>query len=277
MNISTVITTASATASANGFAFERRIGYILNQLKDALLEKARQNHIAPLEQGRQNHIALLEKARQNHIAPLEQGRQNHIAPLEQAPLEQAPEEWIIVIHDEQEIRDFFKEQSLNGVDHMVQIQDPTGQQHLFLIQEKWKVLTNQREVSQFLDCCARILARMPDYKGLTHRLWVSRTVPSLNGDKSLQEGQCIVVQTCTSQTMLAVNTLLMICELLGNIRSVALGIIDKLGSLLPSAEEAIVDPKVTEEQNTFEPVSNFGEKRVLPITKQTVVMVKKCD
>ena len=276
MNISTVITTASATASANGFAFERRIGYILNQLKSALLEKARQNHIAPLEQGHQNHIAPLDQGHQNHIALLEKAPEEQ-APEEQAPLEKAPEEWIIVIHDEQEIRDFFKEQSLNGVDHMVQIQDPTGQQHLFLIQEKWKVLTNQREVSQFLDCCARILARMPDYKGLTHRLWVSRTVPSLNGDKSLQEGQCIVVQTCTSQTMLAVNTLLMICELLGNIRSVALGIIEKLGSLLPSAEEAIVDPKVTEEQNTFEPVSNFGEKRVLPITKQTVVTVKKCD
>ena len=240
----------ATTASANGFAFERRIGYILNELRLALLEKARQNH-----------TALLEKARQNHTALLEQ-----------------EDEWVIVIHDEQEIRDFFKEQSLNGVDHMVQIQDPTGQQHLFLIQEKWRLLTNQREVSQFLDCCARILARMPDYKGLIHRLWVSRTVPSLNGEKSLKEGQCIVVQTCTSQTMLAVNTLLMICEILGDYRSIALTIIGKLGSLLPSAEEAIVDPKIADPpQNTFEPVSNFGEKRVLPITKQTVVMVKKVD
>ena len=218
---------STATASANGFAFERRIGYILNELRDALLEKE--------------------------------------------------DEWVIVIHDEQEIRDFFKEQSLNGVDHMVQIQDPAGQQHLFLIQEKWRLLTNQREVSQFLDCCARILARMPDYTGLIHRLWVSRTVPSLNGEKSLKEGQCIVVQTCTSQTMLAVNTLLMICELLGaQYRTMALQIIGKLGNLLPSAEEAIVDPKIAE-PNTFEPVSNFGEKRVLPITKQTVVMVKKVD
>jgi hypothetical protein len=119
---------------------------------------------------------------------------------------------------------------------------------------------------------------MPDYKGLTHKMWVSRTVPSLNGEKSLQEGQCIVVQTCTSQTLLAVNTLFMICEILG-CRDIALSVIGKLGSLLPSAEEAIADPKVAEEapQTTFEPVSNFGEKRVLPITKQTVVMVKKVD
>lgn len=210
------------STGANGFAFERRMGAVLDSLKTAL-----------------------------------------------------DDEWVMLVHDEQQIRDFFKEQSLNGVDHMIQIQDPTGQQHLFLLQEKWKLQTNQREVSQFLDCCARILARMPDYKGLIHRMWVSRTVPSLNGDKSLQEGQCIVVQTCTSQTMLVINTVLMICEIIER-RDLAIGILGKLGSLLPNSEEAIADPKTEEvAQNTFEPVSNFGEKRVLPITKQTVVMVKK--
>jgi len=206
--------------SAQGFAFERRIGYILNQLKESL------------------------------------------------------EGWIFLVHDEQGIREFFKEQSLNGVDHMVQVQDPDGHQHLFFIQEKWKLLTNQREVSQFLDCCARILARMPDYKGTIHRLWVSRTVPSLNGEKSLNEGQCVIVQTCTSQTMLAVNTLLILCDIL-DCRESAIGIISGIGSLLPDGEEAIPDPKVDVPQNTFEPVSDFGEKRVLPITNKTVVMVRK--
>ena len=161
---------------------------------------------------------------------------------------------------------------------MVQVQ-VSDEQHLFLLQEKWKLLTNQREVSQFLDCCARILARMPDYKGKIHRLWVSRTVPSINGDKSLQEGQAVVIQTCTSQTLLAMNTLLTICDLLEpegstDYRQMALGIIGRLGSLLPNAEEAIADPKA---DDAFEPVSNFGEKRVLPITKQTVVMVKKVN
>jgi hypothetical protein len=43
--------------------------------------------------------------------------------------------------------------------------------------------------------------------------------------------------------------------------------------MLPSAEEAIIDPKI----QTFEPVSDFGEKRVLPITNKTVVLVKKMD
>ena len=212
---------ATATASANGFAFERRIGSLLDQLKTAMAAD--------------------------------------------------DPEWLILIHGEQEIRDLFKEQSLNGVDHMVQVQDLSGQQHLFLLQEKWKLQTNQREVSQFLDCCARILARMPDYKGLIHRLWISRTVPSLNGMKSLEEGQCILVQTCTSQTVLAMNTILVISELLGR-RDFAIGILSSLGSLLPTAEEALADPTMS-----FEPVSNFGEKRVLPITKQTVVLVKKSE
>jgi hypothetical protein len=122
-------------SSEQGFAFERRIDFILKQIK------------SNLESG-----------------------------------------WTFEIKGEQEIRDHFKEQSLNGVDHMIQIKKPTGEQHVFLLQEKWKLITNQREVSQFLDCCARILARMPSYEGQVHRMWVSRTVPSLNGEKSLQEG-----------------------------------------------------------------------------------------
>jgi len=201
-------------------------------------------------------------------------RMLHSLNLLKSAMENTTEDWVIIIHTEQGIRDFFKEQSLNGVDHMIQVEDPSGQQHLFLIQEKWKLQTNQREVSQFLDCCARILARMPDYTGLVHRMWVSRTVPSLNGDKSLQEGQCIVVQTCTSQTLLALNTLLMICEVLGR-RDLAIEICKSAGSLLPRAEEVLVDPE--ESPNTFEPISNFGEKRVLPITNKTVVLVRKTE
>jgi hypothetical protein len=203
--------------SEQGFAFERRILYVLEQIK------------LNLEHG-----------------------------------------WTFEIKGEQEIRDHFKEQSLNGVDHMIQIKKPNGEQHVFLLQEKWRLQTNQREVSQFLDCCARILARMPDYTGQIHRMWVSRTVPSSNGDKSLQEGQCIIVQTCTSQTLLAVNAALMVCEILER-RDLAINLIESVGSFLPSKEEAIADPK------TFEPVSDFGEKRVLPITNKTVVMVRKVE
>ena len=212
------------TMSSKGFAFERRVGVLLDTLRVNLSSQG----------------------------------------------------WVFIIHTEQGIRDFFKEQSLNGVDHMLQIQDDRGNQHLFFIQEKWKLITSQREVSQFLDCCARILARMPDYTGSIHRIWSSRTVPSLNGEKSLQEGQCIIVQACTSQSLLAFNTVLVIAEILAQ-REVAIDILKGLGSLLPGSDEAIVDPKSLEEapQTTFEPVSNFGEKRILPITNKTVVLVKK--
>ena len=112
---------------------------------------------------------------------------------------------------------------------------------------------------------------MPNYKGDIHRIWVSRTVPSQNGEKSLKEGQCLIVQTCTSQSLLALNLIFIICDIL-EMRDVGLEIFKKIGSLLPSAEEAILDPATS-----FEPVSEFGEKRILPITNKTVVMVNKME
>jgi hypothetical protein len=76
--------------------------------------------------------------------------------------------------------------------------------------------------------------------------------------------------------MLAINTALILCEILGR-RDLAVTLIESVGSLMPSKEEAIADPKCAQgtEPMTFEPVSDFGEKRVLPITNKTVVMVKK--
>jgi hypothetical protein len=70
---------------------------------------------------------------------------------------------------------------------------------------------------------------------------------------------------------------MIICELLGR-KDFAVEITGKLGSLLPNAEEVLIDPKAEEPpQTTFEPVSNFGEKRVLPITNKTVVLVRKTE
>ena len=180
------------------------------------------------------------------------------------------EGWVVDIHGEQSIRDYFKEQSLNGVDHMLLVQDPAGEQWLFMLQEKWKLITNQREVSQFLDCCARIMARMPGYTGEVQRMWVSRTVPTLNGEKSLVEGQVLVVQSCTSQAVLAYMAAILVAEVLGR-RMAAEGILAKLEGWLPVHEE----PPPPTEGTTFVPVSNFGEKRVHAITKKTVVKVVK--
>ena len=123
------------------------------------------------------------------------------------------EGFTVTILGEQQIRDKFNEQSLNGVDHYFELKS-FDQHYLFLIQEKWKLVTNQREVSQFLDCCARIKARMPEFHGKLFRLWVTRTEPSENGAKSLEEGAAYVLQSTTSMTMLAQNAGLFICELL---------------------------------------------------------------
>lgn len=124
------------------------------------------------------------------------------------------EGYVVTIRNEQQIRDTFAEQSLNGVDHMMEMQ--RGSDHfLFLFQEKWKLITNQREVSQFLDCVARIKARMPTFQGTVYRLWVTRTVPTENGSKSLEEGGAHVIQCSTSMSLLATNAGLYLCELLG--------------------------------------------------------------
>jgi hypothetical protein len=131
--------------------------------------------------------------------------------------------------NEQQIRDEFGEQSLNGVDHFFILEQ--AEPVLFLIQEKWKFVTNQREVSQFLDCCARILARMPEFKGRVVRMWVTRTQPTANGEKSLSEGGAYVVQTSTSMSFLCQMTAQFICEVLGD-RSLCLDAIATMPDLL---------------------------------------------
>lgn len=149
--------------------------------------------------------------------------------------------------DEQQIRDEFGEQSLNGVDHFFLLDQ--AEPVLFLLQEKWKFVTNQREVSQFLDCCARILARMPDFKGRVIRLWITRTQPTLNGEKSLQEGGAYVVQTSTSMSFLAQMTGQFICELLGD-RSLCIDMIAGMPDLL-SGETPLEPPRRGVEEKTI--------------------------
>jgi hypothetical protein len=173
--------------------------------------------------------------------------------------------------NEQQIRDEFAEQSLNGVDHYFELEGgslagPTG--ILILIQEKWKFVTNQREVSQFLDCCARILARMPTYKGRVMRLWVTRTQPTLNGEKSLTEGGAHVIQSSTSMCFLAQEVGQYICEVLGD-RSLATDMVRTMPPLL-SGDAPVLDPPA---------VKTLGEKNVgsaaMNVSKIKVCVVRK--
>ena len=153
--------------------------------------------------------------------------------------------WTTRLLNEQDIRDTFNEQSLNGVDHMLEIVDTSGVSTIFLLQEKWKIVTNQREVSQFLDCCARILSRIPlEKRKNIHRLWVTRSQPSQNGDKSLLEGGAYTIQCMTSQPLLAQITAQFICELLGH-REFATEMIRTMPSLLST--ETPENPVVLDE------------------------------
>jgi hypothetical protein len=171
--------------------------------------------------------------------------------------------------NEQQIRDEFAEQSLNGVDHFLELTWSTGHQDLFLIQEKWKFVTNQREVSQFLDCCARILARMSDFKGRVIRLWVTRTAPTLNGEKSLTEGGAAVIQSSTSMCFLAQETAQYICEFLGR-RDLAAEVVATMPPLL-SGDLPALDPKPAQklgEKNLTNAAMNAAKLKVCVIRKE---------
>jgi hypothetical protein len=175
------------------------------------------------------------------------------------------------ILNEQQIRDEFGEQSLNGVDHFVALSWNDGKEMLFLIQEKWKFVTNQREVSQFLDCCARILARMPDYKGQVVRLWVTRTQPTANGEKSLSEGGAYVVQCSTSMCFLAQITGQFICEMLGD-RTLCQEMIATMPHLLSGDTPPPAEPK--------QPLTAGHQQKDLPAgagnpSKLKVVVIRK--
>jgi hypothetical protein len=162
--------------------------------------------------------------------------------------------------NEQQIRDEFGEQSLNGVDHFFLLE--SAEPVLFLLQEKWKFVTNQREVSQFLDCCARIMARMPDFKGRVIRLWITRTQPTANGEKSLQEGGAYVVQSSTSMSFLAQMTGQFICELLGD-RSICTEMIRTMPDLLSG-------------ETPLEPVKRNTEEKMIPANAIHPAKIKVC-
>jgi hypothetical protein len=165
---------------------------------------------------------------------------------------------------EQAIRDTFNEQSLNGVDHLFELQDMSGNYTHFLMQEKWKIMTNQREVSQFLDCCARIISRIsPEKRGKIYRLWVTRSQPSLNGEKSLEEGGAYVIQSMTSQAFLAQMVGQFICEILGD-RTLAHEMIASMPSLLPVEEPTA--PEVLDTSKTA-PIPTIGYKTQVSVRK----------
>jgi hypothetical protein len=98
---------------------------------------------------------------------------------------------------ENDIKKYFNDTSLNGIDHWIQV----GRTHIF-IQDKWKISLNQREVAQFLNCVSRIQLRL-DQSANVHLVWVSKCAPTSNSLKMLVERNTHIIIEDTSTESLA--------------------------------------------------------------------------
>ena len=109
---------------------------------------------------------------------------------------------------ENDIKKYFNDNSLNGIDHWIQI----GRTHIF-IQDKWKQSLNQREVSQFLNCVSRIQLRLAERSNI-QLFWVSKCAPTPNSFKMLVERDTHIIIKDTSTEDLAKLTIEKILEVL---------------------------------------------------------------
>jgi hypothetical protein len=109
---------------------------------------------------------------------------------------------------EHDIKKYFNDNSLNGIDHWIQV----GRTHIF-IQDKWKQSLNQREVSQFLNCVSRIQLRL-DKSANIHLFWVSKCAPTPNSFKMLVERNTHIIIKDISTEELANESIKKILEIL---------------------------------------------------------------
>lgn len=107
---------------------------------------------------------------------------------------------------EQDIRNYFDDQSFNGVDHWIKYRD----NHI-LIQDKWKESIAQPEISQFLTCVERIQARNSKSDNY-YLIWAAKKEPTSNALKSLNERNVNVITCSTSISSLARIVVMDICE-----------------------------------------------------------------
>jgi hypothetical protein len=72
-------------------------------------------------------------------------------------------------------------------------------------------------------------------------------------------------------------TAVVIAEVLSR-RDLCSDLLSQLEGWLPQDDEVVTQDVIAQAQSTtFSPISDFGEKRVLPITKNTVVKIKKLE
>lgn len=110
---------------------------------------------------------------------------------------------------ETQIKQHFKDNSLNGVDHWIKF----GKNNV-LVQDKWKEDTNQQEVSQFLECANRLNRRIPRDENI-YLLWISKYGPTKNSMTSLNERGVEIISCSINIQDLAKLAVLRIADCLG--------------------------------------------------------------
>ena len=114
----------------------------------------------------------------------------------------------LICRREQEIKEYFSDNTLNGVDHWVEYKN----KHIF-IQDKWKDTVSQTEMAQFVTCVGRLNARLP--QSVSNRLILAtRNAPTKNAAALLEEHNVTILNT-GDQKMLACMCIIDIANYLG--------------------------------------------------------------
>lgn len=150
---------------------------------------------------------------------------------------------------ENEIKEYFQDSSLNGVDHWIQ----NGNIHV-LIQDKWKETNTQQEVAQFLQCADRIMSRLGESQEV-YLAWACKKEPTVNSMKTLNERNVSVVHCGISIESLAKCVILQICEFLSVDSTLAL---------------QAIPPRMKPQQTT-------GNKNITPPVAQALIEYDETD
>jgi hypothetical protein len=112
-----------------------------------------------------------------------------------------------IVRREQDIRNHFNDQSLNGVDHWI-----TKEKNHYMIQTKWRETTTQPEISQFLSCADRIQARFESNEKV-RLIWVCKNPPTKHALTTLNERKVQIISCNLSIQALARNVVDFIASL----------------------------------------------------------------
>lgn len=149
---------------------------------------------------------------------------------------------------EKDIKTYFNDQSLNGVDHWIQY----GNLH-FLIQDKWKESTTQQEVSQFITCAERLKTRLSSSESI-ELIWASKVAPTANSLNILKEKKAMILSHTISIEGLASLVVIEVCCHIGIDPIPALKAIkfNKHSPILTSSTSSIHPTPMVEEKWTYD-------------------------